>query len=167
VTCRTVRRRIPDPILPPIKTNQPKPTDTAGFQRCSDRTSAPSRGRPSIRMYSVGFPTQLLSIGCARLCEWSRLRRGGKRGPRSSRAWVTVITCELFWTQLGNWHCSERRRGAVLVLVGAHAIGDLRLQCLVAAEGKPILVVEYPSTPQQTERLCLGRNRVVHKNHIS
>jgi hypothetical protein len=117
-------------------------------------------------MYSVGFPTQLLSIGCARLCEWSRLRRGGKRGPRSSRAWVTVITCELFWTQLGNWHCSERRRGAVLVLVGAHAIGDLRLQCLVAAEGKPLLVVEYPSTPQQTERLCLGRNRVVHKNHI-
>jgi ferritin-like metal-binding protein YciE len=38
--------------------------DTAGFQRCSDPTSAPSL---PVRVYSLNFPTQLLGIGCERL----------------------------------------------------------------------------------------------------
>jgi hypothetical protein len=56
--------------------------DTAGFQRCSDPTSAPSRGRPlPVRLYSLNFPTQLLGVGCERLREWSRSRRARETRP--------------------------------------------------------------------------------------
>ena len=75
------------------------------FQRCPDPTSAPSRGRPLlVRLYSLAFPTQLLGVGCERLREWSRSRRGARETRPSTivaSTWVTVIACELFWTQLG------------------------------------------------------------------
>src|ERR1700720_2431834 len=56
--------------------------DTAGFQWCSDPTSAPSL---PVRVYSVNFPTQLLGIGCERLRASGHAREGAANaalGPR-------------------------------------------------------------------------------------
>ena len=96
MTCRTVRRRILDPILPPIKTNQPKPTGNksilANPKWCCRMVTVRCVASPGWRKESGAYPRRYGGKSRGYTPSTFRANLNAARGARLGQRSVSLYT---------------------------------------------------------------------------